>query len=481
MFLSIGFFAIFFVYGNLDYSTVFSLSPSINEDSITIIGLLLLFAAMGKSAQLGLHTWLPDAIEGPTPVSALIHAATLVTAGVYLVLRSSPLIEYGTTTLIVITWVGALTSFFAASTGLLQNDLKRVIAYSTCSQIGYLFMACGLSQYESAIFHLVNHAFFKALLFLAAGAVLHAVYDQQDIRRLGGLLGFIPFTYTAILIGSLSLIAVPYLTGFYSKDLILELAFAQYEFKSTAAYWLGTISASLTAFYSIRLISITFLTYANANKIVYNSAHDPAVIVIIPLVILSFISIAFGYLASDLYVGIASDFLSTSLFTHPSHVTIVEAHFGLPLIFKLLPMIVTIIASVLAIYLYHIVPTYLVGLTNTKIGYNLYKFFNGKYLVDVIYNHYIIYAGLKAGNLISLKLDLGLIELLGPHGLSTSLQSSSKTVSLIDTGSVQNYALYIIVASVSIIFVVFTQVLFSYSIVLSLVLMVTVVSMLLTI
>lgn len=377
--------------------------------------------------------------------------------------------------------LGACTALFAASTGLLQNDLKRVIAYSTCSQIGYLFIACGLSQYEVAIFHLVNHAFFKALLFLAAGAVLHAVYDQQDIRRLGGLLGFIPFTYTAILIGSLSLIAVPFITGFYSKDLILELAYAQYEFKSNIAYWLGTISASLTAFYSIRLISITFLTYANANKIVYNNAHDPSIIVIIPLVILSFISIAFGYLASDLYVGIASDFLSNSLFVYPSHISIIEAHYSIPIVMKMLPIIVTIIASVFAIYLYHIVPNYLINITNNKIGYNLYKFFNGKYLVDNIYNYYIIYGGLNIGNIISLKIDLGLIELLGPYGLSTSLQSSSKTISLIDTGSVQNYALYIIVATVSIIFIVFTQVIFNYSIIISLVFIVTIISILITI
>jgi len=201
MFLSIGFFAIFWVFGNVDYATVFSVSPFINESAITIIGLLLLIGAMAKSAQIGLHTWLPDAMEGPTPVSALIHAATLVTAGVYLMLRSSPIIEYGPTVLIVITWVGAITAFFAATTGLLQNDLKRVIAYSTCSQMGYLFMAVGLSQYNVALFHLVNHAFFKALLFLAAGAVIHGMADQQDLRRLGGLVNFLPFTYTAILIG----------------------------------------------------------------------------------------------------------------------------------------------------------------------------------------------------------------------------------------------------------------------------------------
>lgn len=174
--------------------------------------------------------------RGPTPVSALIHAATLVTAGVYLLLRSSPLIEYGPTALIIITFVGALTAFFAASTGLLQNDIKRVIAYSTCSQIGYLFMACGLSQYNTAIFHLVNHAFFKALLFLAAGAVLHATYDQQDQRYLGGLIGFLPFTYVSILIGSLSLMAIPFMTGFYSKDLILEQAYGSYDFSGHIAY-----------------------------------------------------------------------------------------------------------------------------------------------------------------------------------------------------------------------------------------------------
>lgn len=172
----------------------------------------------------------------PTPVSALIHAATLVTAGVYLLLRSSPFIEYGPTTLIVITWVGALTAFFAASTGLLQNDLKRVIAYSTCSQMGYLFIACGLSAYDVSIFHLMNHAFFKALLFLSAGAVLHAVHDQQDMRRLGGLIAFMPFTYVSFVIGSLSLMAVPWITGFYSKDLILEIAYGQYEFTGHLAY-----------------------------------------------------------------------------------------------------------------------------------------------------------------------------------------------------------------------------------------------------
>lgn len=460
MFLSIGFFAIFFVIGNLDYSTVFSLAPFLNETLVNTIGLLLLLAAMGKSAQLGLHTWLPDAMEGPTPVSALIHAATLVTAGVYLLLRSSPLIEYGSTTLLVITWVGALTAFFAASTGLLQNDLKRVIAYSTCSQMGYLFMACGLSQYNVALFHLVNHAFFKALLFLAAGAVLHATYDQQDQRRLGGLLGFLPFTYTCILIGSLSLMAVPWLTGFYSKDLILEVAYAHYHFSGTAAYWLGTISAGFTAFYSLRLISLTFLTYPNASKHTYLSTHDAPVIVMVPLTILSILAIFFGYCARDLFVGMGTDFLSTSLFIHPNHVSLVEAEFGIPTLIKLLPAIITIFGASLSLYLYHKASDFTIQLTDSSLGKTLYQFFNGKYYVDVIYNHYIIGQSLQVGYAISKVLDRGLIELVGPHGFTTSLGSGSQTIAKLDTGSLTSYALYFMISFLLVTLLLFSSILF---------------------
>lgn len=400
----------------------------------------------------------------PTPVSALIHAATLVTAGVYLVLRSSPIIEYGPTTLIVITWVGALTAFFAASTGLLQNDLKRVIAYSTCSQMGYLFIACGLSQYNVALFHLVNHAFFKALLFLAAGAVLHATYDQQDQRRLGGLIGFLPFTYTAILIGSLSLMALPWLTGFYSKDLILELAYGQYAFSGMAAYWLGTLSACLTAFYSLRLISLTFLTYPNASKSVYANTHDAPTIVMIPLAILSILAIFFGYIARDMFVGIGSDFLSSSLFIHPSHITLIEAEFSLSLIIKLLPAIGTLGGAGLALYLYHSAPLFTIGLTSSKLGQNLYRFFNGKYFVDVIYNHYFINGGLALGYIVSKLLDRGVIELVGPYGLATGLSKSSKDISKLDNGNLTSYALYILLGLITVTLLLFAPLFFSSTI-----------------
>lgn len=213
---------------------------------------------MGKSAQIFLHLWLPDAMEGPTPVSALIHAATMVTAGVYLTARCSPIFEYSVFSLKVITVIGASTAFFASTVGLVQNDFKKIVAYSTCSQLGYMFFACGLSNYPVAIFHLSNHAYFKALLFLCSGAVIHAMSDEQDIRKMGGLRRILPFTYIMFLIGSLSLMGFPFLTGFYSKDLILEISFASFSETGHFAYWLGTIGAFFTAFYSTRLLFFAF-------------------------------------------------------------------------------------------------------------------------------------------------------------------------------------------------------------------------------
>lgn len=459
MFLSVGFFAIFWVFGNVDYATVFSVAPFINESAITIVGLLLLIGAMAKSAQIGLHTWLPDAMEGPTPVSALIHAATLVTAGVYLMLRSSPIIEYGPTVLIVITWVGAITAFFAATTGLLQNDLKRVIAYSTCSQMGYLFMAVGLSQYNVALFHLVNHAFFKALLFLAAGAVIHGMADQQDLRRLGGLVNFLPFTYTAILIGSLSLMAFPFLTGFYSKDLILESGAAQFMLSGSLVYWLGSISAGFTAFYSFRLISLTFFTVPNAPKGDYLHAHEAPIIIVIPLIILSIMSIVFGYVAKDAFVGVGSDFFGTALFQHPDHITLIEAEFGLTSIVKLLPMILSFSGAAASVYMYHLRPAFAISLTDNVIGRALYTFLNGKWLFDVVYNKYIIGGGLAIGHTLSKVIDRGAIEMVGPYGLTTMLTGTGKSIAQYDTGLITSYALYIILGLISFIFLLFAPIL----------------------
>jgi len=246
-------------------------------------------------------------MEGPTPVSALIHAATMVTAGVFVILRSSPILEYTNTGLFFITIVGSLTAFMAATIGTFQNDLKRVIAYSTCSQLGYMVFACGLSNYSVALFHLMNHAFFKALLFLSAGSVIHALSDEQDMRKMGGLLKVIPITYIMILIGSLALMGFPFLTGFYSKDIILELAYGSYHFNGFFAYWLGILSAFFTAFYSIRLIILTFLKPINISYNIVNNVHESSLLLLIPLFILGFGSIFVGFFFKELFLGLGVD------------------------------------------------------------------------------------------------------------------------------------------------------------------------------
>lgn len=454
--LSIGFFALFALFGSVDYSTIFSLAPFMNETAITIISLLLLMGAMAKSAQIPLHSWLPGSMEAPTPVSALLHAATLVTAGLYLLVRSSPILEYSPTALLVITLIGSTTAFFAATCGLVQNDLKRIIAFSTISQLGYMVMAVGLSQYNVALMHVANHAFFKALLFLGAGAVIHSFTDEQDIRKMGGLIKFLPFTYTTMLVGSLSLLATPWLTGFYSKDLIIELAYGQYAFSGTYAYILGSLTAGLTAFYSFRLISLVFLTVPNGIKNVYLNSHESNLALVIPLFILALFSIFFGYLFSDLFVGIGSDFFGNSIFINPNNITIVEAEFSLPLLIKLLPSILSIFGATSAILLYHIYPEFIISLTDTNLGRKFYTFLNGKYFFDIIYNNYIIATGLIKGISISKVLDRGVVELIGPYGLASALNHSALNISKLDTGVITTYSIYITFSTLILSFIAFS-------------------------
>ena len=399
----------------------------------------------------------------PTPVSALIHAATLVTAGLYLLVRSSPILEYSSTALLVITLVGASTAFFAATCGLVQNDLKRIIAFSTISQLGYMVMAVGLSQYNVALMHVVNHAFFKALLFLGAGAVIHSFSDQQDVRRLGGLINFLPFTYTAMLVGTLSLLATPWLTGFYSKDLIIELAYAQYSFSGTFAYILGSLTAGLTAFYSFRLISLVFLTVPNGPKISYLNSHEASLAVIIPLFVLALFSIFFGFVFSDLFVGVGTDFFGNSIFIHPNNISIIEAEFSINPIIKLLPAILSLLGALTAIYLYHFNPHFVIEITETALGRKIYTFLNGKYLFDVVYNNYIIGVGLKLGYTFSKVLDRGVIELVGPYGLANTLTNTGVNISKLDTGVVTTYSLYITLGLLSLLFLVFAPILLDTS------------------
>jgi len=445
-FLTIGMFAILWSFGNVDYSTVFSIAPFVSSDLIIIIGICLLIGAMAKSSQIGLHVWLPMAMEGPTPVSALIHAATMVTAGVYLLMRSSPLIEYSNTVLLICLWIGAITTVFSSLIGLFQQDIKKVIAYSTMSQLGMMVIAIGLSSYNVALFHLVNHAFYKGLLFLGAGAVIHAVSDNQDFRKYGGLKTFLPLTYSVMLIASLSLVAFPFMTGFYSKDFILESAYGQFYFSSVVIYWISTIAAMFTTLYSVKVLYLTFLTNPNGPLINYKHAHEGDIFMSIPLMILAVFSIFFGYITKDLFIGLGSNFFSdNSLFIHPVHEIMLDTEFAVPTLFKILPLIFTITLSLISIFFFEYRPKVLVYFKNSRLGYNIYGFFNQRFLVELFYNRYITDTILKLGGQTTKVIDKGSIELIGPFGLEKGLITLSKSISKLDTGVITSYALFILV------------------------------------
>ena len=445
-FLTIGMFAILLSFGNIDYATVFSLAPFMSEDVITLIGICLLIGAMAKSSQIGLHVWLPMAMEGPTPVSALIHAATMVTAGVYLLMRSSPLIEYSSTVLLLCLWIGAITTVFSSLIGLFQQDIKKVIAYSTMSQLGMMVIAVGLSSYNVALFHLVNHAFYKGLLFLGAGAVIHAVADNQDFRRYGGLRPFLPLTYSVMLIASLSLVAFPFMTGFYSKDFILESAYGQFYFSSTVVYFIATIGAMFTTLYSVKVLYLTFLTNPNGPLVNYKHAHEGDIFMSLPLIVLAIFSIFFGYITKDIFIGLGSGFFAdNSLFIHPSHEIMLDTEFAVPTLFKLLPLVFTISLSVIFIVLSEFLPKLLVHFKLSRLGYNIFSFFNQRFLIELFYNRYITDLVLKLGGQTTKVLDKGSVELLGPYGLEKGLLNLSKNIASLDTGVITSYALYILV------------------------------------
>jgi NADH-ubiquinone oxidoreductase chain 5 len=451
-FLTIGMFAILWSFGNIDYNTVFSLVPFINENIITIIGICLLIGAMAKSSQVGLHVWLPMAMEGPTPVSALIHAATMVTAGVYLLMRASPLIEYSSTVLILCLWLGAITTIFSSLIGLFQQDIKKVIAYSTMSQLGMMVIAVGLSSYNIALFHLVNHAFYKGLLFLGAGAVIHAVSDNQDFRKYGGLRPFLPLTYSIMLIASLSLVAFPFMTGFYSKDFILESTYGQFYFSSIVIYFIATIGAIFTTLYSVKVLYLTFLTNPNGSIINYkhasysHAAQEGNIFMNFPLIVLAIFSIFFGYISKDIFIGLGSDFFAdNSIFIHPIREIMLNTEFAVPSLFKLLPLLFTISFSIIAIVLSEFMPKVLINFKLNRVGYNIFSFFNQRFFIELLYNKYITDIVLKLGGQSTKVLDKGSVELLGPFGLEKGLLWLSKNISTLNTGVITSYALYILV------------------------------------
>jgi NADH-ubiquinone oxidoreductase chain 5 len=455
--LAIAIFLSLYLFNTLDYSTIFNLAPFYTGVGVTLLNFniscleflcfLLFLGAVGKSAQLGLHTWLPDAMEGPTPVSALIHAATMVTAGVFLIARCSPIFEYAPTTLSIVTCIGGITAFFAATTGLLQNDLKKVIAYSTCSQLGYMIFACGVSNYAVAIFHLANHAFFKALLFLGAGSVIHGVADEQDMRKMGGLRRLLPFTYAMMLIGSLALMGFPFLTGFYSKDVILEVAFAKYSSISQFAYWLGTFAAFCTAFYSMRLLYLTFLTNPNGKRVVIENAHESGWKMLLPLAILAIPSIFIGYFTKDLFIGLGTDFWGASLFQNPFTFQLIDAEF-LPHIYKLTPLFFSFSGAILAYIFYTFNQDLLYSWKISKKGQLLYSFLNRKWYIDRIYNEFISQKIMKLGFDFTYKaVDRGIIETFGPFGITNNVKDNANKLQNVQSGYLYHYTFLILIGA----------------------------------
>lgn len=433
----------------IDYSTVFYLIPFFLQkktflffyffNTINLICLLLFIGAVGKSAQIGLHTWLPDAMEGPTPVSALIHAATMVTAGIFLIIRCSPIFEYAPDVLKLITIIGALTAFFAATIGLVQNDIKKIIAYSTCSQLGYMTFICGLSNYSVSLFHLSNHAFFKALLFLSAGSIIHSLSNEQDIRKMGGLLQLMPFTYSMFLIGSISLAGFPFLSGFYSKDVILEIAYTNYTVESIFAYWLGSITAFFTALYSFRLLYYVFYTSTNSYKVVIKKVHELPLPMGIPLGLLSVCSIFTGYLSKDLFIGLGSDFYVDSIYTKAENITIIDSEF-IPFYIKIIPTGLSLLGSVFGVLGIKYFEVILIEYRFIPVFNKLYNFLINKWYFDFLYNVFIAKFFLRLAYNYAFKLlDKGFIELLGPMGITYTLHRASIFIKKQQTGFVYNY------------------------------------------
>ncbi len=440
---AIGIAGIFYIFGTISFDSIFSQVDQFSEHQIQFLSFsfptldflcfLLFIGAMGKSAQLGLHTWLPDAMEGPTPVSALIHAATMVTAGVFLVARMSPLYEFATFTNLFITFIGAATAIFAASIALTQNDIKRVIAYSTCSQLGYMFFAAGVGAYNASIFHLTTHAFFKALLFLSAGSVIHAMHHEQDMRKMGGLFKKIPFTATMMWIGSLAIIGFPYLSGYYSKESILENAFYASNGIAYFAYLVGILTALLTAFYSWRLLFLTFHGENRSKNKTYDHANESPLVMTAPLFILAIGSIFSGIFFADYFIGYyKKEFWDNAiLLTESSH--------------KYLPLTQSLISkSAVAIGILVCVFIYSNNLNRAKnLSYNLdplYSLSKNKWYVDELYHKVFVLTFFKLANFFWKRGDEKTIDGLGPNGISWIISKSSSYVSLFQSGYLFHYA-----------------------------------------
>ena len=453
---ALGIMASFVLFGAVGFDQVFAQVPGMAEAEFTFIGIeghaltiaciLLFIGAMGKSAQLGLHTWLPDAMEGPTPVSALIHAATMVTAGVFMVCRLSPMFEYAPVALQMVTYVGAATAFFAATIGLTQTDIKRVIAYSTCSQLGYMFFAAGVSAYGAAMFHLFTHAFFKALLFLCAGSVIHAMSDEQDMRKMGGIWKLIPLTYGLMWIGSLALAGIPPFAGFFSKDIVLEAAYAAHSNHGLFAYWLGIAAAFMTAFYSWRLLIMTFHGKPRASQEVMSHVHESPLVMTVPLMVLAVGAVTAGLIGAGVFVGDGREaFWREAIAVLPANDTLEAAH-HVPLWVKLLPLVVAVSGIALAYWMYMLRPG-LPGALVARVG-PLYRFLLNKWYFDELYDalftrpaHYLGRGLWKSG-------DGAVIDGVGPDGVAAATRDLARRAGRLQSGYVYHYAFAMLIGVV---------------------------------
>ncbi len=453
---ALGIMAIFLVFRTIDFDTAFAAAPDVagqtlsflgaEIDTLTLITMLLFVGAMGKSAQLGLHTWLPDAMEGPTPVSALIHAATMVTAGVFMVARLSPLFEYADFTLAVITVVGATTAIVAASIGLVQNDIKRVIAYSTCSQLGYMFFAAGVSAYSASIFHLFTHGFFKALLFLAAGSVIHAMSDEQDMRKMGGLWNKIPLTYSLFWIGSLALAGLPFFAGFYSKDAILEVAWGAHSGVGDYAFAAGLIAAVFTAFYSWRLLFMTFHGRSRASAEVLAHVHESPKSMTIPLVILALGAIFAGYIAVDTFFGSDTEFWGESILVLEAHQAIENAHHA-PFWVKAIPTVAGIIGIGIAWWMYMKAKDWPARMANWN--RELYQLLLNKWYFDELYDAVLVRPMKTLGYVLWRFGDGRIIDGYGPDGVAARVLDFARRTARLQTGYLYHYAFVMMVGLVA--------------------------------
>jgi NADH-quinone oxidoreductase subunit L len=416
-------------------------------NALTVTSILLFIGAMGKSAQIGLHTWLPDAMEGPTPVSALIHAATMVTAGVFMVARLSPLFEYAPDALALVCVIGATTAFFAGSVGMAQNDIKRVIAYSTCSQLGYMFLAAGVSAYSAAIFHLMTHAFFKALLFLGAGSVIHALAGEQDMRKMGGLWRIIPVTYVLMWIGNLALAGIWPFAGYYSKDIILEAAYAAGTGVGLYAFCLGVFTAFLTAFYSWRLIFMTFHGAPRADHHVMEHAHESPRVMLWPLYVLAAGALVAGKLGYDYFVGEAREgFWGDSILVLPTHASLESAH-HVPSWVGLLPFVLAVL-GIAAAWLAYIWRPDLPAIAARRFR-AVYLFLLNKWYFDELYDALFVRPAMALGRGLWKQGDGSVIDGLGPDGLAATTVRLAVRASRLQTGYVYHYAFVMLIGVVA--------------------------------